>query len=316
MSERKLRVVFMGTPDFSVPTLKMLIQNYDVLAVVTQTDKPNGRGHNIKFSPVKEVALENDLLIYQPKKIRGNDEFLMSMRGLDPDVIVVVAYGKILPKEIINLPRYGCINSHASLLPRHRGASPINFAIISGDTESGITTMFMDEGLDTGDIIEKYETTIGDTMTAGELHDELKELSAYAIRDTLLKIEKEEFTRKKQNDLVSTYAPLLSKEVGRIDFSKSAKEIVNLIRGLNPWPIAYCLYKEKKMKIYEAVDCRIDDKYDGYKFGDILNIDDEGILVKCGDGGIIIRVIQFENKKAMYVKSFLNGNTIEKLNLS
>ena len=193
----------------------------------------------MKFSPVKEVALEKQIDVYQPEKIKGNIEFISKIKELKPDVIIVVAYGKILPKEIIDSPKFGCINSHASLLPRHRGASPINFSIISGDTKTGITTMFMDEGLDTGDIINKYEFDIIDGMTAGELHDELKNLSAHAIRDTLLKLEKNELTREKQDDKNSTYAPMLMKEFGHVEFSKSSREIVNLIRGLNPWPLAY-----------------------------------------------------------------------------
>lgn len=317
MNKNKLKIIFMGTPEFSVPTLKVLIENYDVIAVVTQPDKPTGRGYNVKFSPVKEVALEKQIDVYQPEKIKGNTEFISKIKELQPDVIIVVAYGKILPKEIIDSPKFGCINSHASLLPRHRGASPINFSIISGDTKTGITTMFMDEGLDTGDIINKYEFDIIDGMTAGELHDELKNLSAHAIKDTLLKLEKNELTREKQDDKNSTYAPMLTKEFGHIDFSKSSKEIVNLIRGLNPWPLAYCLYEEKKMKIYEAKNCDIDEKkYANFEYGQILNVDKEGILVKCGHGGIMITFLQFENKKAMSVKSFLNGNTIKELKLN
>ena len=317
MNKNKLKIIFMGTPEFSVPTLRILIENYDVIAVVTQPDKPTGRGYNMKFSPVKEVALEEQIDVYQPKKIKGNTEFISKIRELKPDVIIVVAYGKILPKEIIDSPKFGCINSHASLLPRHRGASPINFSIISGDTKTGITTMFMDEGLDTGDIINKYEFDIIDGMTAGELHDELKNLSAHAIRDTLLKLEKNELTREKQDDKNSTYAPMLTKEFGHIDFSKSSKEIVNLIRGLNPWPLAYCLYEEKKIRIYEAKNFDIDEKkYANFEYGQILNVDKEGILVKCGQGGIMITFLQFENKKAMSVKSFLNGNTIKELKLN
>ena len=283
MNKNKLKIIFMGTPEFSVPTLRILIENYDVIAVVTQPDKPTGRGYNMKFSPVKEVALEEQIDVYQPEKIKGNIEFISKIKELKPDVIIVVAYGKILPKEIIDSPKFGCINSHASLLPRHRGASPINFSIISGDTKTGITTMFMDEGLDTGDIINKYEFDIIDGMTAGELHDELKNLSAHAIRDTLLKLEKNELTREKQDDKNSTYAPMLTKEFGHIDFSKSSKEIVNLIRGLNPWPLAYCLYEEKKIRIYEAKNFDIDEKkYANFEYGQILNVDKEGILVKCG----------------------------------
>lgn len=317
MIKNKLKIVFMGTPEFSVPTLEMLIEEHEVLAVVTQTDKPTGRGQNIKFPPVKEVAFKNSIPVYQPEKIKSNVEFIDSIKNLNPDVIIVVAYGKILPKEIINFPKYGCINSHASLLPRHRGASPINFAIINGDNKSGITTMFMDEGLDTGDMIEKYEIDITNEMTAGQLHDELKILSAHAIRDTLSKIQKENFKRMKQDDSLSTYAPMIDKNMGHIDFSKTASEIVNLIRGLNPWPVAYCLYKEKKIKIYDAENFEIDNKnYENFDFGTILDVNENGILVRCRNGFLNIKTIQFENKKVMSVKSFLNGNTIEKLKLN
>lgn len=312
-----LRVIFMGTPEFSVPTLEMLIRDYNVVGVVTQTDKPAGRGHNIKITPVKEIALKNNIEIYQPIKIKNNNEFVEKMKQLNPDVIIVVAYGKILSKEILNLPRFGCINSHASLLPRHRGASPINFSIISGDVKTGITTMFMDEGLDTGDIIQKYEFDISDGMTAGELHDNLKELSVYAIKDTLNKLETNQLKREKQNEDNSTYAPMISKEFGHIDFTKSSKDIINLIRGLNPWPVAYCLYEEKKMKIYEAIKIDINlEEYAYDDFGKIVDVSDDGIVVKCGDGFISITILQFENKKSMSVKSFLNGNNIKKIKLS
>lgn len=311
-----LKIIFMGTPEFSVPTLEMLIENYNVIGVVTQPDKPFGRGYKLKSTPVKEVAQKNGINVYQPQKIKNNFEFIEKIRELNPDVIIVVAYGKILPKEILDLPRFGCINSHASLLPRHRGASPINFSIINGDTKTGITTMFMDEGLDTGDIIQKYEFKISDNMTAGELHDNLKKLSSCAIRDTLERLEKNEINREKQDDKFSTYAPMITKELGHIDFTKSSKEVFNLIRGLNPWPFAYCLYEEKKMKIYEAEIFDIDDeKYYGSECGEIVDIDKNNIIVKCGKGYISIKFFQFENKKPMSVKSFLNGNNIKKIKL-
>lgn len=317
MDDGKLRIIFMGTPEFSVPTLKMLIEEHEVVGVVTQPDKPKGRGHNIAISPVKKVAIENNIKVYQPQKLKGNDDFLSEIKSLNADVIIVVAYGKILSKEILESNKYGCINSHASLLPRHRGASPINFAIISGDKKSGITTMFMDEGIDTGDMLLKKEIEITDDMNAGDLHDELKVLSGDAIRETLDLIKKNKLVREKQNDNESTYAPVLTKEFAHVDFSKSCDDIVNLIRGLNPWPIAYCLYEEKKMKIYEAKKYELDEKlYENFDVGQIISIEDEGIIVKCGKGFLLITFIQFENKKAMSIKSFLNGNTIKKLKLS
>lgn len=312
-----LRVIFMGTPEFSVPTLEMLISNYNVMAVVTQPDKPVGRGYNVKHTPVKEAALRHNIKVYQPDKIKNNIEFIEEINSLKPDVIIVVAYGKILPVEILNSPKFGCINSHASLLPRHRGASPINFAIISGDNKSGITTMFMDEGLDTGDIIEKYEINIDDGMTAGDLHDKLKELSAYGVNETLKKLERNELKREVQNDSDSTYAPMLTKDFGHIDFTKSSKEIVNFIRGINPWPIAYCLYEEKKIKIYDAIDLVIDDcDFENFEVGQIVKVDREIIVVKCGSGYLGILFLQMDGKKPMSVKSFLNGNNIKKLKLN
>lgn len=246
LGKDKFNVLFMGTPEFAVDTLEMLVNNHNVLGVVTQPDKPQGRGYKLKSSPVKEIALKYNLDVYQPDKIKGNIDFIDKIKSMDLDLIIVVAYGKILPSDILNIPKFGCINSHASLLPRHRGAAPINFSIISGDNKGGITTMFMDEGLDTGDIIEKYEVKIDENMTAGQLHDKLKVISSEGMKDTLKKIKNGTIRRQKQDDSQSTYAPMLTKEFGHIDFSKSAKDIVNLIRGLNPWPVAYCLYEEKK----------------------------------------------------------------------
>lgn len=317
LGKDKFNVLFMGTPEFAVDTLKMLVNTHNVLGVVTQPDKPQGRGYKLKSSPVKEIALKYNLDVYQPDKIKGNIDFIDKIKNMDLDLIIVVAYGKILPVDILNIPKFGCINSHASLLPRHRGAAPINFSIISGDNKSGITTMFMDEGLDTGDIIEKYEVKIDENMTAGQLHDKLKVISSEGIKDTLEKIKNGTITRQKQDDSQSTYAPMLTKEFGHIDFSKSANDIVNLIRGLNPWPVAYCLYEEKKIKVYEAKNVSfIEDKYKNLDYGQIVKVNDEGILVKCGIGFILITTIQFESKKVMSIKSFLNGNIINKVKLN
>lgn len=317
MGKDKFNVLFMGTPEFAVDTLEMLVNTHNVLGVVTQPDKPQGRGYKLKSSPVKEIALKYNLDVYQPDKIKGNIDFIDKIKNMDLDLIIVVAYGKILPVDILNIPKFGCINSHASLLPRHRGAAPINFSIISGDNKSGITTMFMDEGLDTGDIIEKYEVKIDENMTAGQLHDKLKVISSEGIKDTLEKIKNGTIIRQKQDDSQSTYAPMLTKEFGHIDFSKSANDIVNLIRGLNPWPVAYCLYEEKKIKVYEAKNVSfIEDKYKNLDYGQIVKVNDEGILVKCGIGFILITTIQFESKKVMSIKSFLNGNIINKVKLN
>ena len=317
MINDKLKVVFMGTPDFSVPTLEMLIENHNVLAVVTQPDKPKGRGYKLFPPPVKETAIKNGIDVYQPEKIKGNVSFIDILKNLSPDVIIVVAYGKILPKEIIDLPKFGCINSHASLLPRHRGASPINYSLIMGDKKTGITTMFMDEGMDTGDIIEKYEINIKEGINAGDLTQELKQLSEYAIKDTLLRLVNGEIIREKQDDSLSTYAPMLTKQIGHINFSNSAEEIVNLVRGLNPWPIAYCLYENSKLKILNAhVYNDNTQNYDKFENGMILKVDKEGILVKCFDGLVLITHVQFEGKKAMSVREFINGNIIKIVRLN
>lgn len=311
-----MRIVFMGTPEFSVNTLEELIKYHEVVGVVTKVDKPRGRGQNIAFSEIKQVAINNNIPIYQPLKVKGNIEFINEMKSLNLDVIVVVAYGKILPKEILDLPKFGCINAHASLLPKHRGSSPINFSILKGDSKSGITTMFMDEGMDTGDMLLKAEVSIDSLMNAGQLHDKLKVISGPLIIETLKQLENGTAVRIKQNELEATYTTMLTKEMGHIDFSKSAEEILNLIRGLNPWPVAYCLYKEKKMKVYKAQKNLSNiGGLNLFENGQIIKVSEEGVFVKVLDGCILITHIQFENKKVMDIKTFLNGNTIEEIKL-
>ena len=235
-----LNIVFMGTPDFAKESLKCLYEKkYNIVGVVTNQDKPKGRGMKMMFSPVKEFALEKNLKIYQPTKVRNNTEFIEEMKKLNPDVICVVAYGKILPEELLEIPKYGCINVHGSLLPKYRGAAPIQWAVINGEKVTGVTTMYMDKGMDTGDILLKQEVAIGNDETTGELWDRLSILGGKLLVETLEKIEKSSITRQKQGSDFSL-APILSKEIGKIDWkNKEAVEIKNLVRGLNPIIGAY-----------------------------------------------------------------------------
>ena len=235
-----MKAVFMGTPEFAVPTLQALIDHHEVLAVVTQPDKQRGRGKKMQFPPVKEKAVEYDIPVYQPQRAR-DEEFIEELKNLNPDVIVVVAYGQILPESILNIPKYGCINVHGSLLPKYRGAAPIQWAVLDGEEKTGITTMYMEKGLDTGDMIDKAEVVLDKKETAGSLHDKLMVLGADLLLETLKKLEDGTAVREKQNDEESCYAKMLSKDMGQIDFTKSAREIECLIRGMNPWPSAYTL---------------------------------------------------------------------------
>lgn len=300
-------IVFMGTPEFSVPSLKALIDNFNVKAVVTQPDRPKGRGKRISISPVKEVALKNNIEVLQPVKIKKDIAVIERLKQINPDFIIVVAFGQILSKEILNIPKYACINVHASLLPKYRGASPINFAIINGEKETGITTMLMDEGLDTGDMLLKDKVHISDSMTAGELHDILKEKGAKLLIKTLKNFNN--IKPEKQDDSLKTYAPMIKKELGKINWNKSAREINNLIRGLNPWPIAYTEYDKTKIKIYESTVLKGTKKCVP---GQIINVSNEGLEVGCKEDSLLIKKIQFPNKKVMDVKQFLLGNSIDK----
>lgn len=298
----------MGTPDFSVPALKSMIENYNVQAVFTQPDRPKGRGKKLAFSAVKEVAIENNIPVYQPNKIKNETEMIEKLKELEPDFIIVVAYGQILSKEILDIPRYACINLHASLLPKLRGAAPINWAIINGEIVSGNTTMIMDVGLDTGDMLLKQEFKISDDMTAGDLHDILMNSGAKLLVETINKYSKGQIVAEKQNGDLSNYAPMLNKETGKIVWNKSSKEIENLIKGLNPHPLAYTTYKSDTMKIHKAKAISVEEKRTP---GTVLKVDKEGILVACGYGNLLIKEIQFPGKKAMKVEDYLRGNSIE-----
>ena len=302
------RVLFMGTPDFAVPCLKQIIDDkYTVVGVVTQPDKPKGRGHKMVPPPVKECAVENGIAVFQPETLK-NESILEELKSLAPDLIIVVAYGKILPEYILNYPKFGCVNVHASLLPKYRGAGPIQWSVINGEKVTGVTTMYMEKGLDTGDMILKAETEIGDGETYGELHDRLSLLGAELLSKTMYEIAKGTSKREKQDDTLSCYAPMISKETGHIDWSKDGAEILNLIRGTNPWPMSYSLYEGVPMKIITAT---IEKDVKGTE-GEIVRADKGGILVACGGGcGILIKEIQMQGSKRMDVASYLNGHEIK-----
>lgn len=298
-----MRVVFMGTPDFSVPTLQAMIDHHDVIAVVTQPDKPKGRGKQVIFSPVKEKALEYQIPVYQPVKAR-EPEFVQILKELNPDVIVVVAFGQILSKEILEIPKYGCINGHASILPMYRGAGPIQWVVINGETETGITTMKMDEGLDTGDMIEVARIPIDAKETGGSLFDKLKDLSGTLMVSTLEKLENGTAVFTPQGDGKTCYAPMLNKKMGNIDFTKSAKEIECLIRGLNPWPSAYTKWNGKSLKIWDA---DVENRNADDKPGTIIDVTKNAIVVQTGDGALALKEIQLAGKKRMKTDAFLLG---------
>lgn len=301
-----MRVVFMGTPDFSVPALEKIAENHEVAAVVTQQDRPKGRGHKMQFTPVKEKAIELNIPVYQPEKVK-NPEFVDILKQLEPDVIVVIAFGQILSKEILELPKFGCINVHASLLPKYRGAAPIQWAVIDGEEVSGVTTMYMAEGLDTGDMIDKTIVKLDEKETGGSLFDKLALEGGELILQTLEKLENDTAIRTPQNDEESTYAGKITKELGRIDFHKSAVEIERLIRGLNPWPSAFTHLDGKVLKIWNAdvIESEVTEEP-----GTICK-KNKSLQVATGEGYLDIKELQLEGKKRMDVTSFLNGYQIE-----
>ncbi len=304
----KMKIVFMGTPDFAVPSLEALIKEFEVKAVVTQPDRPKGRGKSLAMSPVKEVALKHNIEVYQPEKIRKNQETIDKIKAIEPDFIVVVAFGQILPKEVLEIPRYGCINLHGSLLPRFRGAAPIHYSIMAGDKVSGNTTMLMDVGLDTGDMLLKNTVEITEKMTAGELYEILKETGAPLLIETLKKLYNNEVIPEKQNDDLSCYAHMLNRDMANIDWNKSAQEVHNFIRGLNPFPIAYSYYEDKMMKVLES---EVLTEKSTKTPGTILKVDKKGMRISTKDGILLAKKIQFPNKKAMKVSEYIKGNSIE-----
>lgn len=339
-----MRIVFMGTPDFAKESLEAVYNaGHEIIAVVTNIDKPKGRGMKMLYTPVKEFAIEKNLPVFQPLKVRNNVDFIKQIDDLKPDVLCVVAYGKILPKELLDIPKYGSINVHGSLLPKYRGAAPIQWAVINGEKETGITTMFMDEGMDTGDMILKEKVEIGEDETTGELWSKLSKIGARLLVETLEKIEsiknninyndseqiKNEIKKligaTKQGEEFSL-APMLNKEMANINWNKSAREIHNLVRGLNPIMGTYTFYKGKKLKIWKAKDISEEETYinmlknntnnetkdfSQYENGQIIiSNKKQGLFVKTKQGILNILEIQAENSKKLDIKNFLNGNEL------
>ena len=316
-----MRIVFMGTPDFSVPALKALVEaGHQVIAVVTQPDKPRGRGKEVQMTPVKIQAMEYGIPVYQPAKVR-EASFVEVLQGLEADVYVVIAFGQLLPKAVLELPKYGCINIHASLLPKYRGAAPIQWCVIDGERETGITTMMMDVGLDTGDMLEKAVIPIEEKETGGSLHDKLSLAGGDLILSTLKKLEEGTLVRTPQTDEGTCYARMLTKSLGDIDWNQSAVSIERLIRGLNPWPSAYTLWNGKTIKIWsadviagrEAAEFLSESGVPaetGTAPGTVVCSDKRGLVVCTGGGLLSIRELQMEGKKRMDTPAFLRGYPI------
>jgi len=304
-----MKIVFMGTPDFAVPCFKRLISDgHHVLAAFTQPDKPKGRGHLLLPPEVKVAALENNIPVYQPRSLKDSEAFEL-LKSLNPELIVVVAYGKLLPENILKLPKFGCINIHASLLPKYRGAAPIQRAVLNGERVTGITSMQMDTGLDTGDMLIKAQTEIGDNETSDELWNRLSELGAQVMSDTIEGIINGTIIPEKQDNSKATYAPMLSKDMSPIDWNKSAREIHNQIRGLNSWPIATFLFGNKLLKAYNSVMSELNS--DGASAGEVVDGSNR-LVVACGDGECIeITTLQAEGKKMMPACDFLRGCIIK-----
>ena len=298
-----MKVIFMGTPDFSVGTLEALIEaGHEVALVVTQPDKPKGRGGKMQYTPVKEVAVAHNIPVYQPKRIR-EPECIEELRKYNADIMVVIAFGQILPKEILEMTPYGCVNVHASLLPSYRGAAPIQWAVINGEKVSGVTTMQMNEGLDTGDMLLKVEIPLDEKETGGSLHDKLAEAGARLCVETLDALKAGTVTPEKQGDSPTAYAKMLDKHMGKIDWKMSAKEIERLIRGLNPWPSAYTRWNEndKGMKIWEA---EVAEGQTDKAAGTVVEVAKDGFFVQTGDGLLKITALQIPGKREWMQQHF------------
>ncbi len=303
-----MKILFMGTPEFAVPCLKALSDaGHNVCGAVTQPDKPQGRGNKLTPPPVKVTAQEMGVQVFQPETLR-DFAFKSTLEELNPDLIVVVAYGKILPEYILNYPKYGCINMHASLLPKYRGAGPIQWSVINGEKVTGITSMLMEKGLDTGDMLLKAETPIGEEETSGELHDRLMHIGAELLIETIKRISDGSIVPEKQNDEESCYAPMLTKELARIDWTQDSDVIYNLVRGMNPWPVAHTEYMGEMLKVYQV---KKGEKAKG-KPGQIVSATKDGVDVVCGDGKVItLAEIQFKGQRRMTVRDYLNGHEIK-----
>lgn len=305
----------MGTPDFAVDTLEAIVKDgHEVLLVVTQPDKAKGRGKKLQYTPVKEKALEYNLPVAQPEKVR-EEAFMDELEKLAPDVIVVVAFGQLLPERILNIPKYGCINVHASLLPAYRGAAPIQWAVIDGLEESGVTTMYMEKGLDTGDIIMRSRLALAENETGGSLFDRLAKEGASLLLQTLKELEAGTATRTKQDDSQSSYAKMLTKDMGNLDFTQDAVVLERLIRGLNPWPSAFTRLGDKTLKVYEAKVLSNEEadalNPDLLEPGSVIAVDKKSFTIRCGNGALKILNLQLEGKKRMDTSAFLLGYKIE-----
>lgn len=310
IGDRKMKAIFMGTPEIAAKILRGLLEeNKEIIAVVSQPDKPKGRGNQMQFSEVKKVAIEYDIPVYQPVKAK-EEGFIEQMRQLKPDIILVAAFGQILPKAILDIPSYGCLNVHASLLPKYRGAAPIQQVIIDGEEKTGVTIMKMDVGLDTGDMILKEEVIIEATETAGSLHDKLAMVGTTSLIKALKQIEDGVAVYEKQQDELSTYAKPLTKEMGKLDFTKDAIVLERLIRGLNPWPSAYTSLEGKTLKIWSANVIELADHIQA-DVGAIVDKDKNSFTVKTAKGGLVVTQVQLEGKKRMMTADFLRGYDLE-----
>lgn len=301
-----MKIVYMGTPDFAVPPLEALVKSgYDVIAVVTQPDKPKGRGKALLPTPVKEEALKYNIPVYQPVKVR-DPEFIEVLKSLEPDMIVVAAFGQIIPKAILDMPKYGCLNIHASLLPKYRGAAPIQQAVIDGERESGVTIMRMGTGLDTGDMISQAAVELSADETGGSLFDKLSLLGAQLLVDTIPTIMDGSAVYTKQPDESPTpYAAMITKNMGLMDFNKSAVELERLVRGMNPWPSAYTFLNGKTLKVWKAAVVAEDTLNKAP--GSVISSGKDGIHVACGQGVLVLEEVQLEGKKRMQADAFLRG---------
>ena len=304
-----MRIVFMGTPEFAVPSLRALIENgYDVVGVITQPDRPAGRGHKLTPCPVKQLAVEKGVPVYQFERVR-HEEGVSCLKALAPDLMVTAAFGQILPKEILDIPQYGTVNVHASLLPKYRGSAPINWCILNGETAAGVTTMLTDVGMDTGDMLLKRETPIGELETAGELTVRLSEIGAELLIETLKGYPFGDVEPVPQNEAESSYQPMLSKEMGHIDWSESAEKIACKVRGLNPWPCAYTENEAGRLKIYLAKPCEAEAAAEPGTV--VVSGAKEGLKIACGEGWLEILEMQAPNAKRMAAKAYLQGKKIE-----
>lgn len=304
-----MRVVFMGTPDFSVGTLQAILDaGHEIVGVVTQPDKPKGRGKSVQMTPVKELAVQHELPVYQPIKVR-DPEFVEVLKTLEPEVIVVVAFGQIIPKSILDIPRYGCINVHASLLPKYRGAAPIQWAVLNGEKESGVTIMYMDTGLDTGDMLSKVIVPLEQEETAGSLFEKLSTAGAKALVDILPQLESGSVQPEKQpQESPNDYARMISKADGKLDFTRPAEELERWVRGMSPWPSAFTSLHGKTLKVWKTT---VQDRKTEMGPGTVVGADRTGIYVQTGDGVLCIEELQLEGKKRMTADAFLRGCHVE-----